>query len=263
MTTKEIMARLGARCKDNEVEWRVGQCGITNGKAWAKILCYITARAAMTRLDQVLGIENWKSEYEFINIQGNDPKSDIKGVICKLSVRINGEWITKQDGGDFTDIEAFKGGISDALKRAAVSFGMARDLYDLKDVFALTSLDKKDGYTKAKTKDGSVFYWKAPSLLNMTFKNNNVEVIEEKTMSIAEEVGIVDLDAPKKKKWQAVIMGEQLEHKKTLQKWGFKYDLDLEVWYMNIPQATWSTNPKFNLPGVKVEVYDLSPEEYE
>ena len=51
-------------------------------------------------------------------------------MVCNLSIRVGGEWISKEDGAPFTDFEAFKGGISDALKRAAVKYGIGRYLYD-------------------------------------------------------------------------------------------------------------------------------------
>jgi hypothetical protein len=75
----------------------------------------------MKRLDDVVGMENWQCHYE-----------DLGGrVICRLSIRVDGEWITKCDGAGDTKIEGEKGGISDALKRAAVLFGVGRYLYYL------------------------------------------------------------------------------------------------------------------------------------
>ena len=50
-------------------------------------------------------------------------------MICELSINIDGTWITKSDGADDSNIEGAKGGISDALKRAAVLFGIGRYLY--------------------------------------------------------------------------------------------------------------------------------------
>jgi len=41
------------------------------------------------------------------------------------------EWIWKADGAGDTDVEAEKGAISDAFKRAAVKWGVGRYLYDL------------------------------------------------------------------------------------------------------------------------------------
>ena len=50
--------------------------------------------------------------------------------MCTLSVKTEDGWISKEDGADDTAIESTKGGISDALKRAAVKWGMGRDLYE-------------------------------------------------------------------------------------------------------------------------------------
>lgn len=95
---------------------------------------YIDARAVMDRLDDVVGAENWKDDYE-IALSHNV-------VICRLSVRINGEWLTKVDVGvhvargedkknaDDLDKE-YKGVVSDSFKRAAVKWGIGRYLYDV------------------------------------------------------------------------------------------------------------------------------------
>lgn len=141
---------------ENEIEWRVGQCGRTQGGGfWAKVLAYISARAIQDRLDTVVGPANWKCRYEHIGD---------KGVICYLSIRCNGEWVEKSDGAESTDIEPFKGGLSSALKRAGSAWGMGRYLYDLEEAFA-TITDKNDKNAKyAKTKENDVFYWSPPEL---------------------------------------------------------------------------------------------------
>jgi len=94
------------------------------GKGGGSKIAYIDARDVQKRLDDVMGIENWKTE--IISCDG--------GSLCKLSLKIEGEWITKTDGAENTKIAAFKGGISGALKRAAVQWGVGRHLYyfDLK-----------------------------------------------------------------------------------------------------------------------------------
>jgi len=91
-------------------------------KAKAIPLAYIDARDVMDRLDEIVGVESWKDEYEF---HGNR-------TICKLSICIDGQWITKSDGAGDTNIEGEKGGLSDAFKRAAVKWGIGRYLYKLK-----------------------------------------------------------------------------------------------------------------------------------
>ena len=79
------------------------------------VLPYITNRAIMDRLDMVVGPENWKNAFQ------PSPES---GILCGISIRINSEWITKWDGAAQTNYEAVKGGLSGAMKRAAVQWGI-------------------------------------------------------------------------------------------------------------------------------------------
>jgi hypothetical protein len=109
-----------------DIEWRIQQSGEKNGKKWAMVLAYITNRAIMERLDEVFGIAGWQNNFE--------PLPD-GGAICGISAKINSEWITKYDGADKTQIEAVKGGLSSAMKRAAVQWGMGRYLYNLPTTF--------------------------------------------------------------------------------------------------------------------------------
>lgn len=159
MDEKEIMQALARPFAADEVEWRASSCGVTAaGKPWVKALCYLTNRAIMNRLDEVFGIANWRNEYVK---WGND------STLCGISVRINNEWITKWDGASETDIEAVKGGLSDAMKRAAVQWGMGRYLYNLTEDFAECALEPKRGneWHRAITKDKkNTIYWKAPDL---------------------------------------------------------------------------------------------------
>lgn len=101
------------------IKWRVGSTSGNRGLP----LCYVDSRAVMDRLDSVCGMDGWRDSYE--------PSNGM--VFCNLSIRLpNGEWITKSDGAGATDVEGEKGMVSDALKRAAVKFGVGRYLYDLK-----------------------------------------------------------------------------------------------------------------------------------
>jgi|TARA_R100000750_G_scaffold14367_1_gene9433 hypothetical protein len=95
------------------VKWRKGY---KNGKD----LVYIDARDVMDRLDTVFGVDGWQTKYEYLGGR----------MICNLSVQFNDTWITKSDGADDSSIEGAKGGISDALKRAAVLLGIGRYLYN-------------------------------------------------------------------------------------------------------------------------------------
>jgi len=81
---------------------------------------YITARVVMNRLDKVLAPPNWYDTYQVL------PDGS---VMCTLFLRVNGEWIGKADVGTESDIEGEKGAFSVALKRAAVKWGIGRELY--------------------------------------------------------------------------------------------------------------------------------------
>ncbi len=110
-TASEIYHALSRPWGKGEVKERKGPGG--------KMLSYVDARQVQNRLDEVVGTENWQTH--FSEVCGN--------YCCTLSVKIDGEWIAKSDGAGETSIEGDKGGFSDAFKRAAVSFGIARYLY--------------------------------------------------------------------------------------------------------------------------------------
>lgn len=136
-----------------DIEWRVGRCGEANGKVWAMVLAYLNARAVMDRLDEVVGPHMWRDRYW----------TEGKAVMCGLSIRVGDEWIEKVDGAEETDIEAVKGGLSGALKRAAVKWGIGRYLYNLEEGFANVVPQSREA-NFAKTKEGKAFYWLPPEL---------------------------------------------------------------------------------------------------
>ena len=139
-----------------DIEWRLQSCGEKNGKFWGKALAYITSRAVQDRLDEVCGPDNWKTSIE----KTGDT------YLCTLSIRVKHEdgtyeWISRTDGADATDIEPVKGGISGAIKRAAVHFGIGRYLYNLDEGWADI---REDGKLSGKTKEGKWFKWNPPTL---------------------------------------------------------------------------------------------------
>lgn len=82
-------------------------------------MSYVDARYVMRKLDE-LGPENWQRRHSI----GADGK-----VSCDIGIKVEDEWVWKGDGAGETDIEGSKGSFSDAFKRAAVNWGIARDLY--------------------------------------------------------------------------------------------------------------------------------------
>lgn len=139
-----------------DVEWRLQESGKgKDGKVWAKCLCYVTNRAIMDRLDDVVGPGGWKNEY------AAGPGG---GIVCGISIKLDGEWVTKWDGADNTEIEPVKGGLSNAMKRAAVQWGIGRYLYDLEVGWAQVS-DKGAHFARLpEKKGGDTFKWDPPTL---------------------------------------------------------------------------------------------------
>lgn len=90
-------------------------------------ICYVDARLICDRLDEVMGVGNWSDKYSLL------PDGSVK---CRLRLRIAGEWITKEDVGSPSEQpdagDRLKAAFSDALKRAAIKFGIGRYLYRLK-----------------------------------------------------------------------------------------------------------------------------------
>jgi len=106
-----------------ELEWKAQSCGKNGRGFWALVVPYIKANAIRDRLDDVVGPENWKTEKFEPGAAG--------GLQCGLSLRVNGEWITKWDGAENMGDQAgmsIKGGMSDAYKRVARVWGIGRYL---------------------------------------------------------------------------------------------------------------------------------------
>lgn len=161
---KTIAEQLADPFDPFDIEWRVQQSGVTNGKLWALVLAYVTNRAIMERLDDVFGIEGWQNEYQFM------PDG---GVVCGIKCKFGDEWIVKYDGADKTAIEATKGGLSNAMKRAGVQWGIGRYLYRLESTFVspvegkATNDDQIPAFIKLEGEQrGRRYYFDRPKLPN-------------------------------------------------------------------------------------------------
>jgi len=113
------------------ISWRVGA---TNRKSKEKnpslvlkgiALAYIDARDVMARLDSVCGPENWQNSHPHANGKTS----------CRIGIKINNEWIWKENGAGDSAMDAEKGAFSDSFKRAAVLWGIGQYLYDVANIW--------------------------------------------------------------------------------------------------------------------------------
>ncbi len=127
---------LKAPFEQSQISWRAQTVTERNGKTYALALAYIDQRDVQNRLDAVCGEENWQNKYSHAGDK----------TICDIAIKCGNEWIWKADGAGDTDVEAEKGAMSDAFKRAAVKWGIGRYLYqdNFKGVWVECEA-KKDG----------------------------------------------------------------------------------------------------------------------
>jgi hypothetical protein len=125
---KEILKNLMKPFPVSDHSWRVTSTFPDRrnpGKTVGIVAFYISSRNVMNRLDSVVGPANWRADFEPFG--GGSVK-------CTLYVRIGGEWVGKSDVGSGNAEDAsnvWKGAVSDALKRAAVHWGIGRYLYNI------------------------------------------------------------------------------------------------------------------------------------
>lgn len=115
----DLLKQLSAPFDPARVSWRVGST--TQDKTKGMALAYIDSRDVQDRLDIVCGAAGWQCRY---------PHAGQK-TVCEIGVKIGDEWVWKADGAGDSDVEAEKGALSDAFKRAAVKWGIGRYLYDM------------------------------------------------------------------------------------------------------------------------------------
>ena len=107
----------------NLIKWRIGPYNKSIG--FYQLLAYIDARTAMKELD--------KLDPEWGTAKPEPVFENGKIVAFIHGITVKGK--TRYDIGHTTNMEAYKGGVSDALKRAAQTFGIGRELYDQPMVF--------------------------------------------------------------------------------------------------------------------------------
>jgi len=138
--------KLGDYFAARDIEWRIQRCGVKGDKQWGMVLAYVTSRAIMQRLDEAVTPFGWQLRIT--------PVPEMSGFLADIGIKAgegaSAEWIWKGDGSGTTDIESFKGGISGAVKRAAVHWGIGRYLYELDTEFVTITPGKPAGVLKSQ-----------------------------------------------------------------------------------------------------------------
>ena len=147
-----------------QLHWRVG--ATSNGKGIA--LAYIDARDVMKRLDDVVGSFNWQSRYTHMT-------STI--AICEIGIQLVDEWVWKSDGAGDSNVEAEKGRISDAFKRTAVHWGIARYLYKLPNVWVPLDQRKRLTMSNGLPVGVSLPVWATPEGYSKIMEKKNEPLV--------------------------------------------------------------------------------------
>ena len=128
---RAVGAALAAAFEPDAVEWRPQ--GKTTPNARCQLVPYVDARTVQDRLDAVVGPGGWTFEIEPVVVDAGELR------VARGRLSIYGA--SKDDIGSASTFEPSKGCASDALKRAAVQFGIGRYLYALPAVWV--TLDEK------------------------------------------------------------------------------------------------------------------------
>ena len=126
--------------KPEELEVRVGTVikDKQTGKATSFVpLVYKTARADANVLDETFGIFGWKCSYYQVK----------NTMVCSISIwdKEKGQWINKDNGGDDDfQSEQIKAELSDSMKRAGFTLGIARKLYSLSKHSLFINIDEEN-----------------------------------------------------------------------------------------------------------------------
>ena len=165
------LLKLAEKFHPDDIEWRVMRAQPWGQNIRVQVYPYVTARAIHERLDLVVGPANWcNTPQSAITVAKTNNGKEIVSVQVGISIRIGGEWVTKYNVCEPTDIEAAKGAFSGAEKRAGEEWGIGRYLWYLGEMDAeVTKLEqiRNSGWTfgKLSEKYGSDKYWWKPPRL--------------------------------------------------------------------------------------------------
>ena len=142
---RDIFAELAApfTAKDGNPSHKWKPQTVNNN--FAMCVPYIDARQVTSRLNEVLGVDGW----------GNTlAETSGSGMICELTIYLADKEISKSDIGVPSEYAKEKGSASDALKRAAVHFGVGAYIYAMEPVKLKSGVLNNKKY--ACTDDGEI-----------------------------------------------------------------------------------------------------------
>ncbi|RTG98876.1 DNA repair protein Rad52 [Thermus scotoductus] len=125
----EVWQKLSEPFPPGEVQWRIE--ALSRDKKRALVVPYVDARTVLDRLDRVVGPEGWQDAYEVLadaERAVRDERGEGRERLVEVKCRLTVLGVTKEDVGEG---DSLKAAFSDALKRAAVKFGVGRYLYRL------------------------------------------------------------------------------------------------------------------------------------
>jgi hypothetical protein len=125
--SKEILEILSRPFDPEEVEVKVQ--AVSKDRTRAQVVAYVDARTVLDRLDEVVGPGGWSDTYEVLTNSVDGDGRRLVEVKCVLTIA----GVSKEDVGEG---DSLKAAFSDALKRAAVKFGVGRYLYRLPKMWA-------------------------------------------------------------------------------------------------------------------------------
>jgi len=124
---REILEMLSKPFDPKEVEVKIQ--AVNRDRTRAQVVAYVDARTVLDRLDEAVGPTGWSDSYDVLTNGTDGDGRRLVEVKCTLIVL----GVSKEDVGEG---DSLKAAFSDALKRAAVKFGVGRYLYRLPKVWA-------------------------------------------------------------------------------------------------------------------------------
>jgi len=150
----------------DEVECRVNMIKDSG----LSLLLYKDARCDMNILDETVGAERWQRKH--YECKGN--------MYCSVGIQFEQEWVWKDDCGAESFTEKEKGEASDSFKRAAVNWGIGRELYTSPFIWIPSTLCKIVRGSNSKLR------------CDTRFKVSNFSVADLNGAKVIEAIEIID-----------------------------------------------------------------------